>query len=135
ETSHHSSTSRTTTIQHTATTNPPRPNKTLHQSQAGSLTTGRWPNPGEAIVSVATAAAYGLDGPQVGLRSLIVVATTAETAGTTQAQVLQLIAASNPQDLRVTSPATLAEVQQAVGADLTTFSRSLLALEIGRAHV
>src|SRR5690625_2384955 len=37
ETSHHSSTSRTTTIQHTATTNPPRPNKTLHRFQAGSL--------------------------------------------------------------------------------------------------
>src|SRR5699024_4333591 len=36
ETSHHSSTSRTTTIQHRATTNPPRPNKTLHRFQAGS---------------------------------------------------------------------------------------------------
>src|SRR5699024_8172732 len=136
------------------------------------LTTGRWPAPGEAIVSATTARAYGLDGPvgavatttgwelpvvgiftarepftdydagvlvaagpQAGLRSLTVVATTAEVAGATQAQVLQLIAAPSPQDLRVTSPATLAEVQQAVGADLTTFSRSLLALVLSAGGV
>lgn len=141
-------------------------------AQVATLTAGRWPAPGEAIVSAGTAAAYGLDGPvgavatttgwelpvvgiftarepftdydagvlvtagpDAGLRSLTVVATTAEVAGTTQGQVLQLIAASSPQDLRVTSPATLAEVQQAVGADLTTFSRSLLALVLSAGGV
>ncbi len=140
-------------------------------AEVATLIAGRWPAPGEAIVSAGTAA-YGLDGPvgavatttgwelpvvgiftarepftdydagvlvaagpQAGLRSLTVVATTAETAGTTQAQVLRLIAASSPQDLRVTSPATLAEVQQAVGADLTTFSRSLLALVLSAGGV
>src|SRR5699024_9531083 len=36
ETSHHSSTSRTTTIQHMATRNPPQPNQILHPSQAAS---------------------------------------------------------------------------------------------------
>lgn len=62
------------------------------------------------------------------MTTLIAVASTASESQALQSAVLQLIAPPDPQDLRVSSPATLADVQQSIGANLTQFSRSLLIL-------
>lgn len=62
------------------------------------------------------------------MSSITVVATDASAAPRLEASVLGLIDPPDAQAVRVSSPATLADVQQAVGADLTRFSRSLLVL-------
>ncbi len=131
------------------------------------LTAGRWPNPGEALVSAAGQAALGLDAPVgavttttgvttsypvvgafasrspyqdleagvvvaapdgAGARRLDVVATTAAQADATQTAVLALLARSDPADLQVESPATLAQIQADVLGDLARYHRSLAAL-------
>lgn len=127
------------------------------------LQSGRWPHPGEALVSQHATGALGLEGPAgfltvgddeyavVGTfralppfesfdagalapvtdepaNTLRLVITDARDAAATQSQVLRLIAPSSTDDLQVTSPATLAQVQQDVAADVTNFGRGLLLL-------
>lgn len=127
------------------------------------LRSGRWPGPGEALVSPHAAEVLGLEGPAgyltvgtdeypvVGTfnarapfgafdagalapvadqpaNTLRLVITDARDAGTTQSQVLRLIAPASTDDLQVTSPATLAQIQQDVATDVTNFGRGLLLL-------
>ncbi|WP_114552703.1 ABC transporter permease [Cellulosimicrobium sp. TH-20] len=132
---------------------------------AVTLTAGRWPRAGEALVSTQTAQTLGLDAavgaladdngheyPIVGaytartpftdldagaltpaaddaeLRTLDVITTTAGQAGTVQTLVLQLIAAPDPTALTVTSPTTLADLQDQITGDVAAFGAGLLLL-------
>ncbi len=130
-----------------------------------TLTAGRWPHAGEALVSTRTAHALGLDAavgalvddngrehPIVGaytartsftdldagaltpatddavLRILDVITTTADQAGPVQSSVLQLIAAPDPTALKVSSPTTLANLQDQITSDVAAFGAGLLLL-------
>lgn len=135
-------------------------------SSVATLTSGRWPGPGEAVVSQAAMTELGLKHPVgwvalasttiiddwsvVGsftprapfeeysagvlyaapegraLDSVHVVLTSAEAARAGQSQVLGLISPPTPDALAVTSPLSLAELQEIVSGDLATFSRTLL---------
>lgn len=66
--------------------------------------------------------------PDAAVTTLRLVVADATQAASTQTQVLRLIAPTSPDDLQVTSPATLAQVQQEVAADVTSFGRGLLLL-------
>ena len=131
------------------------------------LTAGRWPNPGEALVSAAGQAALGLDAPVGAVATITgmptsyplvgafiardpytaldagvvvaaptgttahrldVVATTATQADVAQAAVLALLARTDPADLQVESPVTLAQIQSDVLGDLARYNRSLTLL-------
>lgn len=130
---------------------------------AVDLTGGRWPDPGEAVVTEAAQEALGLSAPAGALidtigneipvvgtveprapftddltgivaipaqpqasQTLVVVADTARTAIPTQNAVLGLLARDDPSDLLVTSPATLADVQEEIAGDLTRYGRGLM---------
>ncbi|WP_066466234.1 FtsX-like permease family protein [Sanguibacter suarezii] len=62
------------------------------------------------------------------LRRLDVVATSSALARGTQSAVLAMISAPDPTKLTVTSPVTLAELQEQIAGDLTAFGASLLVL-------
>lgn len=135
-------------------------------SDVVDLTAGRWPGPGEALVSSAAQTALGLDDPvgAVALASstdvrdfnvvgsftprtpfesyaagaviaapagmlsdtLNVIVTDSTVAATTQQAVIDLIRPPAFDDLVITSPVTLAELQEQVSGDLSTFGRTLL---------
>lgn len=128
------------------------------------LVQGRWPRPGEGIVSVSAQRALGLDAPlgavttvdraercpvvgafrarapfadldagvvvagsaQESAHTLRVVASHAAAAPATQAAVLALLARTDPDELTVRSPTTLAELQGEVVGDLARYNRTLL---------
>lgn len=69
------------------------------------------------------------------VRSVMVLATSSAQAGSAQQSLLQVVASPDPQWLQVNSPATLAEVQQQIGGDLSQFSRALLTLVIASGAV
>lgn len=73
--------------------------------------------------------------PGAGVTTIRLVVADATQAASTQAQVLRLIAPASPDDLQVTSPATLAQVQQEVAADVTNFGRGLLLLVLAAGGV
>jgi len=135
-------------------------------ADVASLIAGRWPQPGEAMISEQMAAGFGFEDPVgalttiyggeelpvVGIyrasgawsdyaagalapaadgtvmRVVTAIGTSAAVVPSMQSQILSLISAQDPQDLRIVSPASLADIQAQVGADLTQFSRSLLYL-------
>ena len=136
-----------------------------------SLTAGRWPGPGEAIVSQTAMDQLGLQVPVgwvaqasttivddwsiVGsytarqpftdtgggllyvappgraLDALHVVLTDAGAAQATQSQVLRLIDPPQPDALAITSPISLAQLQEIVTGDQATFGRTLLLAVLG----
>ena len=131
-----------------------------------TLTSGRWPGPGEALVTEEAMTRLGLDDPVgwvaqasttvvddwsvVGsftprepfgdygagllyvaptgraLDSVHVVLTSAGVARAAQSQVLRLIDPPAPDSVAVTSPVSLAQLQEQVTGDLATFGRTLL---------
>ena len=131
-----------------------------------TLTSGRWPGPGEAVVTAEAMTRLGLDAPVgwvaqasttvvddwsvVGsftprepfgdygsgvlyvapegraLDSVHVVLTSADVAQAAQGQVLRLIDPPAPDSVTVTSPVSLAQLQDQVTGDLATFGRTLL---------
>jgi len=133
-------------------------------ADAVELVAGRWPQPGEALVSVAAQAALGFDAPvgavstsgdeqgwsvvgafrarapftdlEAGVvaagapgtpaHTLNVVATDSSGAKVTQSAVMALLARTDPADLSVVSPTSLAELQDAVVGDLARYNRTLL---------
>ncbi|WP_131103447.1 ABC transporter permease [Ornithinimicrobium sufpigmenti] len=135
-------------------------------STVATLTGGRWPGPGEAIVTQTAMDRLGMDYPVgwvaqasttvvddwsvVGsftprepfgdyatgvlyaapegrdLDALHVVLTTADAAEVTQSQVLRLIDPPAPDALTITSPVSLAQLQDQVTGDLALFGRTLL---------
>ncbi len=143
---------------------------------AVTLTAGRWPGPGEALVSRAAQAALGLDAPVgavttvantspgvtfpivgsftprtpyaeiaggvvvaappgTAARRLDIVAASAAAATVTQDAALALLNRTDPADLTLTSPETLAQIQAEVLGDLTRFNRSLALLVLGAGAV
>ncbi|WP_431883087.1 FtsX-like permease family protein [Micromonospora gifhornensis] len=137
-------------------------------SAAVTLTAGREPGPGEAIVSEVARLRLGLaypvgvvsdssgrqypvvgsyrprdpfdqletgvvinhDGPE-SARSLHVVATSAAATRAVEVAVLTTLAPTDSRDVSVQSPLGLAELQRAVGGDLTAYGRGLLLLMMG----
>lgn len=133
-------------------------------SDAVELVAGRWPRPGEALVSAAAQDALGFDAPvgavatsddaqgwavvgafrarapftnlDAGLvaagapgtpaHTLNVIAADASGAKVTQSAVMALLARTDPSDLSVVSPTSLAELQGAVVGDLARYNRTLL---------
>ncbi|MGO0576457.1 FtsX-like permease family protein [Ornithinimicrobium panacihumi] len=135
-------------------------------SAVATLTSGRWPGPGEALVTTDAMARLGLDAPVgwvaqasttvvddwavVGsftprepfgdygtgilyvapegraLDTLHVVLTDAGVAQAAQGQVLALIDPPAPDSVTVTSPVSLAQLQEQVTGDLAVFGRTLL---------
>lgn len=141
-------------------------------SDVVTLVAGRWPEPGEALVSTNAQDRLGFDAPVgavtaagTGLvetaypvvgryeardpyndlitgvviaaptgttaRTLDVIAAQSAGASLTQRAVLALLNRTDPADLSIQSPATLAEVQEAVLGDLARFNRSLTLLVLG----
>lgn len=129
------------------------------------LTSGRWPQPGEGLISRDAADALGLvdgfgsvtaiDGhttsivgtyaarpgfedmatgvlqaatPDETFFTLAVVFTSAATAADGQGDVIALLGASDPTDLQVTSPKTVAQIQADVMGNLASYNRSSLLL-------
>lgn len=135
-------------------------------ADVATLTAGRWPGPGEAVISQSAMRQLGLSEPVgwaalasttlvndwsiVGaytarepftdygtgllypappgrtLDALHVVLTDAKTAQATQSQVLRLIDPPQLDALTITSPVSLAQLQESVTGDLATFGRTLL---------
>ncbi|HEY3549201.1 MAG TPA: FtsX-like permease family protein [Propionicimonas sp.] len=73
---------------------------------------------GVVVAAPATTAAHRLD----------IVAATATQADVTQAAVLAVLARTDPSDLQVQSPASLAQIQAGVLGDLARYNRSLTIL-------
>lgn len=133
-------------------------------ADAVTLTAGRWPGPGEGLVSdtaqhqlgladpygwVAEPAPNGAQIPIVGsfapeepfgeyaagviyhagavtADTLSVITATTEQPAVAQAAVLELIAPSSLEDLRLTSPVSVAELRDQMIGDLAGYNRSLL---------
>ena len=135
-------------------------------SDVATLERGRWPGPGEALVSARGQLALGMDDPVGSVTlasttevldynvvgsftprepftdyaagvliaapdgavadSLHVVVTDSQVAATAQRAVLGLIAPPTFEAVTVQSPVSLAQLQEEVAGDLTTFGRSLL---------
>ena len=140
-------------------------------SSVATLTSGRWPGPGEAVVTDEAMTRLGLDAPAgwvaqasttvvddwavVGsfaprepftdyatgilytapegrpLDTLRIVLTDASVAGAAQTQVLRLIDPPAPDAITVTSPLSLAQLQEEVTGDLQQFGRTLLLAVLG----
>ena len=135
-----------------------------------TLAQGRWPGPGEALVSIEAMDRLGLDEPVgwvalastttvddlsvVGsfvprepfgdfaagvlypadaepLDTMHVVFASAGQAGVAQDVILRLIAAPSPDALTVSSPLSLAALQEQVAGDLAGFGRTLLLAVLG----
>jgi len=139
-------------------------------ADAVELTWGRWPEPGEALVSAVAMVALGLEYPigavahatagrgislpivgtftaraplthldsgvvvraatDVIARRLDVVSATAAAAPVTTTATLAILARSDPNDLLVTSPATLAQIQADVLGDLAEHNQGLVLLTL-----
>jgi putative ABC transport system permease protein len=137
-------------------------------SDAVTLTVGRWPRPGEALVAADAQARLGLVHP-VGVvedangrripivgayvarapferfdagvvvaadassrpRAVHVVVTDVGAAGITVSTVATTIAPPRMQDLAITSPTALADLQQLIGGDLGDYGRAMLLLTLG----
>lgn len=135
-------------------------------ADVATLERGRWPGPGEALVSARGQLALGMDDPVGSVTlasttevmdynvvgsftprepftdyaagvliaapdgavadSLHVVVTDSQAAATAQEAVLGLIAPPTFEAVTVQSPVSLAQLQEQVAGDLTTFGRSLL---------
>ncbi len=100
-------------------------------ADVADLTAGRWPGPGEALVSPQAQATLGMDHPvgSVALASTTEVmdhnvVITDPTAA--QSTVLTLIDPPSVDAVTVQSPVGPAELQAEVAGDLTTFGRTLL---------